>query len=45
MAIMMKRQLNPAEKEEILKRFGRVCYATGHLIPEGEEIHFDHIRA
>ena len=45
MAIMMKRQLNPAEKEEILKKFGRVCYATGHLIPEGEEIHFDHIKA
>jgi len=45
MAIMMKRQLNPAEKEEILKRFGRVCYATGHIIPDGEEIHFDHIRA
>ena len=45
MAIMMKRQLNPAEKEEILKRFGRVCYATGHLIPDEEETHFDHIRA
>jgi hypothetical protein len=45
MAIMMKRQLNDAEKGEIIKRFGRVCYATGHKIPEKEEIHFDHIKA
>jgi hypothetical protein len=45
MAIMMKRQLNDAEKEEILRKFDRICYATGHKIPEGEEIHFDHIKA
>jgi hypothetical protein len=45
MAIMMKRQLDSADKEVILKRFGRVCYANGHIIPEGEEIHFDHIKA
>ena len=45
MAIMMKRQLNNVEKEEILQKFGRICYATGHIIPEGEEIHFDHIKA
>jgi hypothetical protein len=44
MAIMMKRQLNDAEKEEILTRFGRICYATGHKIIE-EEIQFDHIKA
>ncbi|MDR2803897.1 MAG: HNH endonuclease [Treponema sp.] len=45
MAIMMKRQLNDAEKEEILQKFGKICYATGHKIPDGEEIHFDHIKA
>ena len=45
MAIMMKRQLNDAEKSEILQKFGKICYATGHKIPEGEEIHFDHIKA
>jgi hypothetical protein len=45
MAIMMKRQLDAAEKNIILKRFGRVCYANGHVIPKGEDIHFDHIRA
>jgi len=45
MAIMMKRQLDDAEKKIILERHGRVCYANGHQIPEEEEIHFDHIRA
>lgn len=45
MAIMMKRQLNNDEKEIILQRLGRVCYATGHAIPEGDAIHFDHIKA
>jgi hypothetical protein len=45
MAIMMKRQLNNAEKEKIIEKFGRICYATGHKIPDGEEIHFDHIKA
>ena len=45
MAIMMKRQLNDSEKEEILQKFGRICYATGHKVPDGEEIHFDHIKA
>jgi len=33
MAIMMKRQLNTEEKEKILKRYGRICYANGHKIP------------
>jgi hypothetical protein len=28
MAIMMKRQLNDAEKDEILQKFGKICYAT-----------------
>jgi len=45
MAIMMKRQLNDAEKDDILQKFGRICYATGHKIPDGEEIHFDHIKS
>jgi len=45
MSIMMKRQLDAAEKEKILERFGRVCYANGHKIPDGDEVHFDHIKA
>lgn len=45
MAIMMKRQLNDDEKEIILNRHGRICYANGHAIPDGEKIHFDHIKA
>lgn len=42
---MMKRQLNDDEKQIILNRFGRTCFANGHAIPEGEKIHFDHIKA
>ena len=45
MAIMVKRQLDDDEKEIILRRHGRVCYANGHEIPEGETIHYDHIKA
>jgi hypothetical protein len=45
MAIMMKRQLDDTEKDIILKKYGRVCYANGHKIPDGEQIHFDHIKA
>jgi len=45
MAIMMKRQLNDEEKSIILKRFGRLCYATSHKIPDNDEIHFDHIKS
>ena len=45
MAIMLRRQLNDAEKGNILNRFGRKCFATGHNIPDGDVIHFDHIRA
>ena len=45
MAIMMKRQLNDEEKQIILNRHGRICYANGHAIPDGEKIHFDHIKA
>lgn len=45
MAITLKRQLNPSEKQQILDRHGRVCFATGHPIQEDEPLHFDHIRA
>jgi hypothetical protein len=45
MAITLKRQLNDGEKEIILNRFGRNCFATGHPIAEGDPLHFDHIRA
>jgi len=45
MAITLKRQLTPEEKDIILQRHGRVCFATGHAIPNEESIHFDHIMA
>jgi len=45
MAITLKRQLAEDEKEQVLKVHGRVCFATGHPIPDGEPVHFDHIRA
>src|SRR6266404_4028123 len=45
MAITLKRQLTPGEKTTILDRHGRRCFATGHPIPEGETLHFDHVRA
>ncbi len=45
MAITLKRQLDDNEKEIILTRHGRVCFATGHEILDEEKIHFDHIKA
>jgi len=45
MAITLKRQLTEQEKAEIINRFDRKCFATGHRVPDGEPIHFDHIRA
>jgi hypothetical protein len=45
MAITLKRQLDDSEKQTILKRHGRICFATGHQIPDGDSLHFDHIRA
>lgn len=45
MAITLKRQLSESEKERIIEIHGRKCFATGHEIPEGEPVHFDHIRA
>lgn len=45
MAITLKRQLNDEEKQIILQRHGRVCFATGHAIPAEDSMHFDHIHA
>ncbi|MCG6170146.1 HNH endonuclease [Leptospira sanjuanensis] len=43
MAITLKRQLNDEEKNIILNRHGRHCFATGHLIPDSDSLHYDHI--
>jgi hypothetical protein len=40
MAITLKRQLTPEEKNIILQRHGRICFATGHAIPEEESLHY-----
>jgi hypothetical protein len=45
MAITLRRQISDEEKAVIIKRYGRKCFATGHDIPEGEPVHFDHICA
>ncbi len=45
MAITLKRQLTDAEKDKNLASHGRTCFATGHPIPAGENVQFDHIRA
>ena len=45
MTILLKRQLNDTEKETVLKTHGRVCFATGHKIPNTEKIQYDHIHA
>lgn len=45
MAITLRRQISNDEKSVILDRYGRKCFATGHDIPEGEPVHFDHIQA
>jgi len=45
MALILKRQLNEGEKAQVLKQHGSKCFATGHMIPDGEEIQFDHIHA
>ena len=45
MTVTLKRQLTEGEKQEILKIHGRKCWATGHTIPEGDVVHFDHIQA
>lgn len=45
MTVTLKRQISEAEKQIVLERFGRKCYATGHDIPEDDTIQFDHIKA
>lgn len=45
MAILLKRQISEEEKKQIIDRFGKICFATGHPIDEGETIQFDHIKA
>lgn len=45
MAIMLKRQLTEDEKQQVLKVHGRKCFATGHPIPDGQVVQYDHIRA
>ena len=45
MAISMKRQLSDDEKRIIIERHGRICFASGHEIPEADTLHFDHIKA
>ena len=45
MASTLKRQLDETEKEKILERQGRICFATGHPIAENEALNFDHIHA
>lgn len=45
MAVTLSRQLDDVEKIQVLGQHGRVCFATGHPIPEDETVQFDHIRA
>jgi hypothetical protein len=45
MTIQLKRQLSDDEKETILERYGRKCFANGHTIADSEELQFDHITA
>jgi 5-methylcytosine-specific restriction endonuclease McrA len=45
MTVTLNRQLNDQEKQIILERFGRRCFANGHAIAEGEPLQFDHIHA
>jgi hypothetical protein len=44
-AITLRRQLDPDEKDLILKRHGRVCFSTAHKISQNDKVQFDHIRA
>ena len=45
MAITIGRQLTDDEKDHVLQHHGRVCFATGHIIGDDDQIQFDHIRA
>jgi hypothetical protein len=43
--VTLRRQLDDGEKTRILSQHGRVCFATGHPIPDGDTLEFDHIQA
>jgi len=45
MAILLKRQISEDEKKQIIEKFGRICFATGHPVDKNETIQFDHIKA
>lgn len=45
MTSTLKRQLNDVDKARILQIHGRQCFATGHEIPDGDGLQFDHIHA
>ena len=45
MAITLRRQLGDDEKQVVLEKHGRVCFATGHPIADDENVQFDHIKA
>ncbi len=45
MAVTLSRQISDDEKELILKRHGKKCYATGHEIADDSDIQYDHIKA
>ncbi len=45
MTTTLRRTLTDEEKSVILNRYGKKCYATGHPIPDGEIVEFDHIHA
>jgi hypothetical protein len=41
----LKRQIKDDEKAIILGRYGRTCFANGHVISDDEQLQFDHIHA
>lgn len=45
MAIILRRQISDDEKNRIIQIHGRVCYATGHPIPDDQAVYYDHIKA
>jgi hypothetical protein len=42
--MVQRRQLSTAEKDEVLRKHGRICFVTGHTIPDGAPVEFHHIR-
>ena len=46
MSTSIRRNPTEEEKQIIFRRYGgRKCFATGHSIPDSEDVHFDHILA